>query len=158
MKAGLLLLLFVCMVVVSCQNRTGKCSPCPVYPLAASQFASLYIRVRIVDKVSGADLFLSPTSPYKPSDLAVSSSVNGPNVTFYVDSTTEKDTPFIRLISPESQTFTLKLASLSPNILQVVLANDSPKCCPVTRIKSITLDNVRQCGPCSFAQLVTIKK
>jgi hypothetical protein len=112
----------------------------------------------MVDKVSGADLFLSPGSPYKPSDLSVASSVNGPNVTFYVDSTTEKDTRFIRLISPESQTFTLKLASLSPDILRVVLAQDSPRCCPVTRIKSITVDNVQQCGPCSFAQMVTIKK
>jgi len=155
MKAALLLLLFVCMVAVSCRNN-GKCSPCPVYGDAATQMMSSIIKVRIVDKVSGADLLLSPTSPYKPGDLKVTNAAND-SVWFFVDSVDAGPRSIVMPI-PQTNTITLKLASLTPDTIKVVFARDSPRCCPQTRIKSITLDNVPQCNPCSFAQLITIKK
>ena len=156
MKAGLLLLLFACMAVVSCRNShsggvTDKCGPCPLYAEILPT-----IGVRIVDKSTGVDLFLSPGSPYKLSDLKVTSSLTD-SVRFGVDSLGPGDR-FVRIPSPETQTFTLKLASLTPDSIKVVLARDSPVCCPRTQIKSITLDNVQQCAPCSLAQMITIKK
>lgn len=156
MKAGLLLLLFVCIVVVSCHNShsggvTDKCGPCPLYAEILPT-----IGVKIVDKVSGADLFLSPTSPYKLSDLKVTNAVND-SVRVGLDSLGPGNR-FIRIPSPQSQTFKLKLASLPTDSIKVVIARDSPVCCPRIRIKSITLDNVQQCSPCSLAQLITIKK
>lgn len=156
MKAkGLIILVLVSLTWVSCFTTpppTSKCGPCPMYAEVAP-----FIEVRIVDKVSGADLFLLPTSPYKASDLTVSSSVNGPNILFVADSTQTGD-HFIRVLSTESQTFTFKLATLTPDSINVVTARDSPVCCPRMRIKRITLDNTLVCSPCSLAQLITIKK
>jgi hypothetical protein len=114
------------------------------------------IKVRIVDKVSGADLLLSPASPYKPSDLKVSNAAND-SVWFFVDSV-EAGPRSIVIPIPQTNTITLKLASLTPDTIKVVFASDSPRCCPQTRIKSITLDNIAQCSPCSFGQLITVKK
>jgi hypothetical protein len=158
MKAGLLLVLFACMAVVSCRNShsggiTDKCGACPLYPTA---LILPTIRVKIVDKVSGADLLLSPTSPYKPSDLKVNNAAND-SVRFYVDSVDEGK-PFIVIPVPQTNTMAIKLASLTPDTVRVVFARDSPVCCPQTRVKSVTLNNVPQCSPCTFAQLVTIKK
>jgi hypothetical protein len=144
------------MIAASCQNHSGgvtdKCGPCPLYIMAILPT----VKVRIVDKVSGADLFLSTTSPYKPSDLRVSNPVND-SIRFFVDSVNAGPRTVVIPI-PETNTMILKLASLTPDTIKVVFANDSPRCCPQTRIKSITLDNVPQCNPCSFAQLITIKK
>lgn len=158
MKARLLLVLFVCVIVVSCRNShsggvTDKCGACPLlYDLEILPT----VKVRIVDKVSGADLLLSPTSPYKLSDLKVTNAAND-SVRFFVDSVDAGPRSIVIPI-PDPPAFTLKLASLTPDTIKVVLARDSPVCCPRLRIKSITLDNVQQCGPCSFAQLITIKK
>ena len=157
MKAGLLLVLFVCIIVVSCRNShsgsvTDKCGACPLYFTAILPT----IKVRIVDKVSGADLLLLPTSPYKLSDLKITNAATD-SVRFFVDSVDAGPRSIVVPI-PDPPTITLKLASLTPDTIRVVFARDSPVCCPQTRIKSITLDNVQQCGPCSFAQLITIKK
>jgi hypothetical protein len=158
MKAGLRLVLFACMIVVSCRNShsggvTDKCGACPVL-YTAEIFPT--VKVRIVDKVSGADLLLSPTSPYKPSDLKVTNAAND-SVRFFVDSV-DAGARTIVIPIPDPPTFVLKLASLTPDTIKVVFARDSPVCCPQTRVKSVTLNNVPQCSPCSFAQLVTIKK
>jgi len=139
----------------SCSNdpiNTNKCGPCPLYAEVAP-----YLAIRIVDKSTGADLFLSPNSPYKLSDLTINSSINGTQILPVVDST-QKDNRFIRVLSPESQTFTFKLAALAPDSITITTIRDSPACCPRLRIKSITLDNALVCSPCSFSQLITIKK
>jgi len=154
--SGLLILAFAVTLFASCHNShsggiTDKCGPCPLYAEILPT-----IGVKIVDKTTGADLFLSATSPYKLSDLKVTSSLPD-SVHFWVDSLGAGDR-FVRIPSPETQTFTLKLGTLSPDSIKVVLARDSPSCCPRTRIKSITLDNVQQCAPCGLAQMVTIKK
>ena len=159
MKAGLFLL-FACMVVASCRNShsggmTDKCGACPLYPTPTALILPT-VRVKIVDKVSGADLLLSPTSPYKISDLKVNDAAND-SVRFFVDSVDEGK-PFVVIPIPQTNTMAIKLASLTPDTIRVVFARDSPVCCPQTRIKSITLDNVQQCSPCTFAQLITIKK
>ena len=153
MKAGLLFLSFGCMIAASCRNsHSDKCGPCPAYFTAILPT----VKVRIVDKASGADLFLSATSPYKPGDLKVTNGSND-SVRFFVDSV-DAGARTIVIPIPETNTMTLKLASLTPDTIKVVFARDSPRCCPQTLIKSITLDNVPQCNPCSFAQLITIKK
>jgi hypothetical protein len=149
-----IILVLCCATWFSCKHSSpvSICSPC-------SEIAEIapFIEVRIVDKASGADLFLSPTSPYKFSDLTVTSSVNGTNVDVMVDST-QKNNRFIRILSAQSQTFTLKLASLPADEMNVVAARDSPKCCPLFRIKEITLNNAVACSPCTINQLITIKK
>ena len=158
MKAGLLLVLFACMAVVSCRNShsggvTDKCGACP---LLYTAIMLPTVKVRILDKVSGADLLLSPTSPYKPSDLKVTNAAND-SVRFFVDSVDAGNRTIVVPI-PDPPTVVLKLASLTADTIKVVFARDLPVCCPQTRIKSITLDNVPQCSPCTFAQLITIKK
>ncbi len=112
MKAGLLLVLFVCVIVVSCRNShsggiTDKCGACPLY------FTALYptVKVRIVDKVSGVDLLLLPTSPYKLSDLKVTNAAND-SVRFFVDSV-DAGARTIVVPIPDPPTVTLKLASLT---------------------------------------------
>ena len=154
--SGLLILAFAGILLVSCRNShsggiTDKCGPCPLYAEILPT-----IGIKIVDKTTGADLFLSPTSPYKLNDLKVTSSLND-SVWFRVDSLGAGNR-FVRIASPETQTFTIKLAALSADSIKVVLARDSPVCCPRTRIKSITLDNVQLCGSCNMGQVITIKK
>ena len=155
--SGSFLLAIACIVFASCRNShsggvTDKCGPCPLYVVEILPTIGL----KIVDKTTGADLFLSPTSPYKLSDLKVTSSVPD-SVRFRLDSLGPGDR-FVVIPSPQTQTFTIKLAALSADSIKVVLARDSPVCCPRTRIKSITVDNLQVCGPCSLAQLITIKK
>jgi hypothetical protein len=114
-------------------------------------------KVKIVDKTTGADLFLAPNSPYKPSDLNVSSSVSGPNYNFRVD-TMDTSNSSVWLTDFESQTYTLQLANLSADHIKVVAGLNDKKCCATTEVKSIMLDDSLICAPCSLQQLVTIKK
>lgn len=145
-------LLIFCMVWISCKHTSSeKCGPCPEIPYFAP-----FIDIRIVDKTSGDDLFLSPSSPYKLSDLSVISSIDGA-ITARVDST-QKDNRFIKIISTQSQTFKLKLATLPEDNIVVTTKNDFPKCCPVLTIEKITLNTSLICSPCTFNQLITIKK
>src|SRR5258708_1271891 len=149
----LTLLLLICVIWRACKNTpTAKCGPCP----EIAQLAP-FIDVKIVDKVSGADLFLSPSSPYKFSDLNVSSSIDGSDVSVSIDST-QKYNRFIRILSTTSQTFKLRLGTLPADSIIVITKNDSPKCCPILAIKKIILNTTVVCNPCSFNQLVTIKK
>ena len=140
----------------ACHNGTGtitkKCGPCPLYAEVLP-----VVGVKVVSKTTGADLILASNSPYKPSDLKVSSSVSGPGYHFIVD-TSNTNNRGIWIPSPESQTFTLQLANLSPNNIKVVALRDSPVCCPRLRIKSIVLDDSLICSPCSLGQVVTIRK
>lgn len=153
---GLMVLLLLTVVWVSCHNGTGtitkKCGPCPLYAEILPT-----VDVKIVSKSTGADLFLAPTSPYKLSDLKVSSSVYGPNFHFAVD-TSDASNRFVWLPSAESQTFTVQLANLSADNIKVVALRDSPVCCPRLAIKSIVLNDSLVCSPCGIKQLVTIKK
>jgi len=149
--------LFLLAVVWSaCHNGTGtitkKCGPCPLYAEVLPT-----VDVKIVSKATGADLFLAPNSPYKPSDLKVGSSVYGPNFHFAVD-TSDANNRFVWLPSAESQTFTVQLANFSSDNIKVVALRDSPVCCPRLAIKSIVLDDSLICSPCSLRQVVTIKK
>jgi len=145
--------MFGCLTWLSCKTNTAsKCGPCPLI----AQFAP-FINVRIVDKTSGADLFLSPTSPYKLSDLKINSSVDGDNINVFVDSIA-KDNRFVKILATTTQTFTIKLATLSADDVRIVLKTDSPKCCPMTKIASISLNDTPVCNPCSYNETVTIKK
>lgn len=143
----------ICVLLASCTDTAStKCGPCPLMAQLAP-----FINVRIVDKTTGADLFLSPASPYKLSDLKVNSSVNGTDVSLFVDST-QKDNRFIKIIGEPSQTFTLKLSTLPVDSIRVAIKADSPKCCPVVKIKEIWLNGVPVCNPCNYDRLITIKK
>ena len=148
------LLVTISIAALSCKHipDSSKCGPCPLYPVLIPA-----IDVRIIDKITGADLFLSPNSPYKLSDLKITSTYTGSQVNFSVDSS-QSNNRFIRLISYPSQTFTVKLADLSSDNIGVVLKTDSPKCCPMIKFSKITLDSVPVCNPCSFNEMVTIKK
>lgn len=145
-------LLIICVVWISCKNTpTEKCGPCPLIAQLAP-----FINVKIVDKVTGADLFLSPASPYKFSDLKVTSSLIG-DVFINVDST-QQNNRFIRILSATSQTFKLKLSTLPVDSIIITTRNDSPRCCPILTIRRIVLNTTPVCDPCSFKQLITIKK
>jgi hypothetical protein len=116
-----------------------------------------FIEVKIVDKTTNADLFLSRTSPYKFSDLKVTSSMSGSNVDLRAD-TAQTNNRFVAILSATSQTFIIKLAALPADTLNVVVKTDLPRCCPQPSIDAITLNNNLICHPCSLNQLVTIKK
>jgi hypothetical protein len=115
------------------------------------------MKVKIVSKTTGADMFLSPSSPYKPSDLVVSSSLSGPGYNFRVD-TSDVSNRFIWLSDFQTQTYTLKLANLSADNIKFVEGPSSQKCCAFAEIKSIMLNDSLVCSPCSAQQEVTIKK
>ena len=157
MKKLYIVLLLLAVVFASCHNGSGggmtdKCTgACPLYAVL------LVAKVRIVDKTTGADLFLLPTSPYKQSDLNVSGSVSGPNYQFNVDST-DKNNRSVWLTDYESQTYTLQLANLSADHIKIVAGLNSQKCCASTEVKSIMLNDSLICAPCSPMQAVTIKK
>jgi len=149
------LLVLVTLISASCHNGSGnitdKCGACP---LAAMLMVA---KVRIVDKTTGADLFLSPGSRYKQSDLNVSSSVTGPDYHFNVDSS-DTNNRVIWLADYQSQTYTLQLANLSADNIKMVVGLNSQKCCATPEVKSIMLNDSLVCAPCNPQQLVVIKK
>jgi hypothetical protein len=153
---NVIIILLISTALLSCRYNPGEirkpCSgPCPLYLVAP------FIEVKIVDKTTNADLFLSRTSPYKFSDLSVTSSISGANVDVRAD-TTQTNNRFVAILSAASQTFILKLAALPADTINVVIKKDSPRCCPQPAINAITLNNNLICHPCSLNQLVTIKK
>jgi len=148
----LLILLLACSGWSACKKNNG--GQCLVVPMALQILSA---NVRIVDKTTGADLFLSPTSPYKPSDLTVTSSVTGSNVNLWVDST-QKDKRFVMLIGHETQNFILKLAALPADTVHMAISVTQGKCNSTSAISAITLNGNTVCAPCSFDNLVTIKK
>ena len=146
------MLILVCTICASCKtNTTSKCGPCPAYAQVAP-----FIGIKIVDKTTGADLFLSADSPYKLSDLKVTSSL-GTDVNVYLDSTAIGNR-FVKILATPTQTFTLKLASLAADSIRVVIKTDSPSCCPMMRVNSITLNTSLICTPCNYDEAITIKK
>ena len=146
------LLLLLTLIGLSCHNDSKECRiPCP---LAAIR---MVMKVRIVDKTTGADLLLTPNSPYKPSDLTVSSSLNGPGYRFIVD-TADTNNLFILLDDYASQTYNLQLANLSVDQIKIVTGPSSQQCCATLQIKSIMLNDSQVCAPCSPQQEVVIKK
>ena len=154
MKRFLIVLTASAMLWGACKNTpaSSKCGICPAIAVVAPT-----IGVRIVDKTSGADLFLSPGSPYKFEDLKVSSSVDGQNVYATVDST-DKANRFVRIIATSTQTFKLTLGSLATDSIHVTLKLDSPKCCSIPKIHEVVIDNTLICSACGYNPLVTIKK
>ncbi len=149
-----LALIIYSIAISSCKTSppSSKCGPCPEYAMVFPA-----VDVRIVDKGTGADLFLSPGSPYKISDLKISSTYTENPVNFTVDSS-QNNNRFLRLYAFPSQTFTLKLASLTADNLQVVLKTDSPKCCPFIKLDRVLLNDSTICNSCNFGQMVVIKK
>lgn len=150
--AGLLLL---AVIAASCHNGSGnitdKCGPCPLYFAAPL----LVVKVKLVNKTTGADLLLVPNAPYKLTDLQVSSTVTGNR---YLLDTTSTDKPAIWLPDAESQTYTIQLGSLSADHIKIVVGLNDQKCCAVTVVKSIMLNDSLVCAPCSVQQSLVIKK
>jgi hypothetical protein len=148
-------LLLLAVMAASCHNGSGnitnKCGPCPLYDV----MQLMVVKVKIVDKATGADLLLVPNAPYKLSDLHVSSSVTDNR---YIIDTVSSSKPAIWLPDAQSQTYTLQLASLSADHIKVVAGLNDQKCCAVTEVKSITLNDSLVCAPCSAQQDVVIKK
>lgn len=148
----LLIVALVLLAFVSCKHtEASKCSVCPAIAVVAP-----IIGVRIVDKTTGADLFLSPGSPYQLSDLKVTGSADGNDLIVNVDST-DKANRFIRIIvSP--QTFKLKLGDLAADNIRVTMKLDSPKCCSIPKIHEVDLNNTVVCSACGLRPIVIIKK
>ncbi len=155
MKKNYIGLLLLAVVWSSCHNGSGnitdKCGACPLYAIL------MVAKVKIVDKTTGADLFLSPGSPYKQSDLKVSSSVSGPDYHFNVDSS-DTNNRVIWLSDYESETYIIQLANLTADHIKIVAGLNSQKCCATTEVKSIMLNDSLVCAPCSPQQSVVIRK
>jgi len=145
------ILLLACCVGSACEKQSQQCLAVPM----ALQILSA--NVRIVDKTTGADLFLSPTSPYKPSDLTVTSSVTGSNVILWVDSA-QTDKRFVVINGHETQTFYLKLATLPADTIRMNVLDTQGRCYTTQSVSSITLNGKAVCAPCSFSDLITISK
>lgn len=158
MKKLSISLLLLAAVSVSCHNGSGnmtnKCGPCPLY---ADAVELLIVKVKIVSKTNGADLFLSPGSPYKPSDLQVSSSATGPNYQFTVD-TMDTNNRSVWLRALETQTYKVQLASLGADNITVVAGLSDQKCCATLQVKSVIMNDSLVCSPCTAQQVVTIRK
>jgi hypothetical protein len=148
------ILILASLTLFACHHSSpeSQCGPCPEYPVIAP-----FLELKFVDVKTGANLLLSPTSPYKFSDLRITSSVDVANVDAFAD-TADTNNRFVGLLGDKSQTFILKLAALPADTLSLVTKNDSPRCCPVFVIKQITLDNNLVCSPCSLTQSIVIRK
>jgi len=157
MKKPYIILLLLAIIWSSCHNGTGnmtnKCGPCP---LTANAVPLMVAKVKLVDKTTGANLLLVPGAPYQLSDLSVTSSISA-DYHFLLD-TQSTDKPAIWLPDNESQTITLKLGSLTADNIKVVAGLTAQKCCAVTEIKSIMLNDSLVCAPCSAQQAVVIRK
>ena len=148
----IILALLIGLTLSSCfHDNVSKCGPCPAIAIAS------YINVRIVDENTGADLFLSPGAPYKPSDLKITTSVDGSPVPFLIDSLSKAER-YIKIPAYQTQTFTLMLASLPSDQISMAVKIDSPVCCPQMKITQISLNKVPVCRPCSFNEFITIQK
>jgi|SRR6185503_4469912 len=145
------ILLLACCAGSACEKQSQQCLAVPM------TMQILSANVRIVDKTTGADLFLSPTSPYKPSDLKVTSSVTGSNVTLFVDSA-QKDKRFVSIQGRETQIFYLKLAALPADTIRMNVLDTQGRCYTTQSVSSITLNGKVACAPCSFSDIVTISK
>ncbi len=144
------------ILILAC-SAWSACKPgfyCEALPLAAEMMSA---NVRIVDKTTGADLFLSPASPYKLSDLTVTSSLTGSNVTLLVDSS-QTDKRFVRIRGDETQTYILKLAALPADTVRMDISVTQGKCNVVGEISAITLNGKAVCAPCTPNDIVTISK
>lgn len=154
--AGLVLLAFI---AASCHNGSGnvtnKCGPCPL--LAANAVALMVVKVKMVDKTTGNNLFLVPGAPYKLTDLKISGSESG-NVEHFIVDTLDDYKPFIWLPVNTPQTYTLQLGNLSADHLKIVTGLSDQKCCAVTQVKSISLNDSLVCAPCTAQPGVVIKK
>jgi len=146
------------MLLLACSGWSACKKPndtqCLMVPMALQILSA---NVRIVDKTTGADLFLSPSSPYKPSDLTVTSSVTGSNVTLRVDSA-QKDKRFVMIIGNETQNFILKLAALPADTIHMEVSVTQGRCFSTSTVSAITLDGKAVCAPCNFSNIVTISK
>jgi len=148
----LLFLLLACSGWSACQKNND--TQCLVAPMALQILSA---NVRIVNKTTGADLFLSPTSPYKPSDLSVTSSVTGSNVNLWVDSA-QKDNRFVVIEGQQTQTFILKLAALPADTVHMEVSVTQGRCYSTQSVSAITLNGKAVCAPCNFNNIVTISK
>lgn len=144
-------LLILTLIGASCYNGS-KCGPCPMYNAAISHV----IKVKIVDKATGADLFLSSGSPYKPSDLKVTC-LPDTGFRFSVD-TMDITNRFVLLPDFSSEAYTLRLGNLSVDNIKVVVGMTDQKCCATTEVKSIRLNDSLVCTPCSAQQELVIRK
>lgn len=153
-RLGYFSCLMITSILISCKSRPPQkqCGPCPLIAEIEPR-----LDVKFLSKTTGAPLILSPGSPYQFSDLKITSSLIGGSATFFAD-TTQTNNRFVAILSSQSQTFTLKLASLSPDSVRLVTKNDSPKCCPILTLKAVWLDNNLVCSPCNVSQPVTISK
>jgi hypothetical protein len=152
MKIKYLFILMLAYNVFSACQKQGR--QCLVPPLALQLLSA---NVRIVDKTTGADLFLSPASPYKLSDLKVTSSVTGSNVTLIVDSA-QKDKRFVRIIGFETQTYILQLATLPADTVRMDVSVTPEQCYSTSSVSAIALNGKAVCAPCSYNDIVTIDK
>jgi len=145
-------LLLLTLMGVSCHNDSKECRvPCPLAMIR------MVMNVKIISKTTGADLFLSSNSLYKPSDLTVSSSLNGPGYHFIVD-TADTNNRFITLDDGASQTYNLQLANLSVDQIKIAVGPSSQQCCATTEIKSIMLNDSLICTRCDPQVELVIKK
>ncbi|WP_295667225.1 hypothetical protein [uncultured Mucilaginibacter sp.] len=148
----LLLLLLACSGWSACKKNTQpQCLALPLAPIMLSA------NVRIVDKTTSADLFLSPTSPYKLSDLSVSTSLQNATVNFWVDSV-HKDKRFVVLHGFETQTWIVKLAALPADTVHMDVSVTQSRCYATPFVGKITLNGKAVCAPCSYSDVVTISK
>ncbi|HEY9000383.1 MAG TPA: hypothetical protein VIM89_03440 [Mucilaginibacter sp.] len=76
-------------------NMTNKCGPCP---LTATAEILMVAKVRMLSKTTGADLIFAANSPYKPSDLKVSSSLSDTGYHFIVDTSSYSSYPSVWLV------------------------------------------------------------
>jgi hypothetical protein len=120
--------------------------------------AAIYMimKVRIADKTTGTDLLFSPTSPYKLTDLKVTSSAD-PNFQVRTDSLAVS-AGYVALPDYQSTTYTVQLGNLSADHIKVVTGVNSKQCCAATEVQSIMLNDSLICAPCSPQQDVLIKK
>jgi len=143
----------LCLGILCGCRPEGNNTGCPVLPVA---LVLQSIKLKIVDKTSGADLFLAPASPYKFSDLKATA-LTGANLMMFADTAQASDR-YVEFATYDSQSFTLKLGPLSADTINMEVLVTPARCSETRTLNRVTLDGKLVCSPCTFNQPVTIKK
>lgn len=146
------LLLIVILALGACQKKKEPPNPCS---LEFCPNMSLWVRVRIVDKTTGQDYFLSTPPKYPLTALSIRA--GNDKSYFYVDSMNH----CINVSNPGSgqHTLTFFIQDLQPDSISFVSKLNSPSCCVIdATFQNLSIDDIPAGAAVSDTTILIIRK
>lgn len=134
-RAAFILLLFV-LTTLACNKKTETkviCGPCPEYLTAVIP----NLTFKIVDKVTGNNLFFGSQAKYKPGDLHFVHLVNGQEVSVFLRTdTVANDFNIATPVYNTADTITMQIGNLPKDEILFEMAVVG-KCCPMIELAKV---------------------